>query len=154
LKVPELDERFADALHATARSWRHAVDRRLKASGVTQASWMAIAVAAKARTPLSQSQLAERLGVEGATMVAMMDRLVKAGLLERQPSENDRRVNRVIVTEAGARLANAVRADAAAVRKQLLAQIDPKKLAAATELLETLRGVIDQALGSSGPIMD
>src|SRR5258707_15712665 len=31
---------------------------------------MTIAVAAKARAPLSQSELADRLGVEGATMVA------------------------------------------------------------------------------------
>ena len=149
--MTDLDERFADALHAAARSWRHAVDRRLKASGVTQASWMAIAVAAKARTPLSQSELADRLGVEGATMVAMMDRLVRAGLLERQPSQSDRRVNRVIVTEAGSRLLNAVKADASAVRKELLAPLDPKKLAAATELLEDLQGIIDQASGICGP---
>ena len=149
--MPDLEERFADALHATARSWRQAVDRRLKSSGVTHASWMALAVAANARTPLSQSELADRLGVEGATMVAMMDRLVKAGLLERQPSQQDRRINRVIVTEAGARLAGAVKADAAAVRKELLGQVDPGKLAAATELLETLQGIIDQESGSSGP---
>lgn len=147
--MPDLEERFADALHATARSWRQAVDRRLKSSGVSQASWMAIAVAARARPPLSQSQLADRLGVEGATMVAMMDRLVKAGLLERQPSPDDRRVNRVIVTETGLRLANAVKADAAAVRKELLARIDSKKLAIATELLETLQELIEQTSGRS-----
>jgi MarR family transcriptional regulator, transcriptional regulator for hemolysin len=143
--VPDVEERFADALHATSRSWRQAVDRRLKSSGVSQASCMAIAVAAEAQTPLSQSELADRLGVEGATMVAMMDRLVKAGLLERQPSEDDRRVNRVIVTAAGLRLADAVKSDAAAVRKELLAEVDPKKLAVATEFLETLKGVIDRA---------
>ena len=38
--------------------------------------------------PLSQSELAERLGVEGATMVAMMDRLVKAGLVARRSFED------------------------------------------------------------------
>jgi len=149
--VSDLQERFADALHATARSWRQAVDRRLKSSGVTQASWMAIAVAAGAPAPLSQSELADRLGVEGATMVAMMDRLVKAGLLERQPCKQDRRINRVIVTAAGARLASAVNADAAAVRKELLGQMDSRHLAAATELLEALQRIIDQASGSSGP---
>ncbi len=91
--MPDLEERFADALHGTARSWRQAVDRRLKGLGLSQASWMTIAVAAKARTPLSQSELADRLGVEGATMVAMVDRLVKAGFVARQPSKTDRRIN-------------------------------------------------------------
>jgi len=142
--MPDLDERFADALHGTARAWRQAVDRRLKSLGLSQASWMTIAVAAKARTPLSQSELADKLGVEGATMVAMVDRLAKAGFVARQPSKTDRRINRVVVTEAGSRLFATVRTEAAAVRKELLAHIDPAKLALATELLETLQGLIEK----------
>ena len=142
--MSDLEERFADALHGTARAWRQAVDRRLKSLGLSQASWMTIAVAAKAPTPLSQSELADRLGVEGATMVAMVDRLVKAGFVARQPSKIDRRVNRVVITEAGNRLFATVKTEAAAVRKELLAHIDPKKLALATELLETLQGLIER----------
>ena len=74
----DLEERFSSALHSTSRAWRQAVDRRLKHLGVSQASWMTIAIAAKARAPLPHSQLADRLAVKGATMVAMVDRLVKA----------------------------------------------------------------------------
>jgi len=143
--MPDLEERFSDALHSTARAWRQAVDRRLKRLGLSQASWMSIAVAAKARSPLSQSELADRLGVEGATMVAMVDRLVKAGLVVRQASSTDRRIKRVVLTEAGNRLYDTVKAEAAALRKELLANIDPKKLALATELLETLQGLIERA---------
>jgi MarR family transcriptional regulator for hemolysin len=64
-----LEERFSCALHNTSRAWRQAVDRRLKYLDVSQASWMTIAVAAQAQLPLSQSEFAERLAVEGATMV-------------------------------------------------------------------------------------
>jgi len=142
--MPELEERFADALHASARAWRLAVDRRLKSLGLSQASWMTIAVAAKARAPLSQSELANRLGVEAATMVAMIDRLVKAGLVARQISRTDRRVNRVVLSEAGNRLYDTVKAVAAGVRKDLLAHIDPKKLEVTTELLEALQEVIER----------
>lgn len=141
----ELEERFADALHASARAWRLAVDRRLKSLGLSQASWMTIAVAAKARTPLSQSELATRLGVEGATMVAMVDRLVKADLVVRQILRTDRRVKQVALTEAGNRLYDTVKAVAAGVRKDLLLHMDRKKLAVATELLETLQKVIEDA---------
>jgi MarR family transcriptional regulator, transcriptional regulator for hemolysin len=143
--MPDLEERFADALHSTARAWRQVVDRRLKSLGLSQASWMTIAVAAKARAPLSQSELADRLGVEGATMVAMVDRLVKAGLVVRQASKTDRRVKRVVLTDAGNRLFETVRAVAADVRRGLLADIDAKKLALATELLETLQQLIESA---------
>ena len=139
----ELEERFAGALHNASRAWRQALDRRLKYLGVSHASWMTIAVAAKARAPLSQSELADRLGVEGATMVAMVDRLVKAGLAVREPSTTDRRVKRVALTEAGNLLFDKVRAEATAFRKEVLADMDPKALLIATELLEGLQGIID-----------
>jgi len=142
--MSDLEERFSGALHNTSRAWRQALDRRLKYLGVSQASWMTIAVAAKARLPLSQSELADRLAVEGATMVAMVDRLVKAGLVIRELSATDRRVKRVVLTEAGNLLYDKVREEAAAFRKELLADIDPKKLLIATELLEGLQGVIEK----------
>jgi MarR family transcriptional regulator, transcriptional regulator for hemolysin len=138
-----LEERFSDALHSTSRSWRQAVDRRLKYLGVSQASWMTIAIAAKADSPLSQSELADRLGVEGATMVAMVDRLVKAGLVVRQASATDRRVKRVVLTPAGLAIYEKVKTEADTLRKQLLAKMDGKKLLVAAELLESLRVIID-----------
>jgi MarR family transcriptional regulator for hemolysin len=141
--MSELEERFSDALHSTSRSWRQAVDRRLKYLGVSQASWMTIAIAAKARSPLSQSELADRLAVEGATMVAMVDRLVKAGMVIREASTTDRRVKRVVLTPAGMRIYERVKTEAAALRKELLAHVDAKKLLAATELLETLQGIVE-----------
>jgi MarR family transcriptional regulator for hemolysin len=142
--MSDLEERFSDALHSTSRSWRQAVDRRLKYLGVSQASWMTIAIAAKARSPLSQSELADKLGVEGATMVAMIDRLVKAGLVIREASTTDRRVKRVVLTVSGSKIYEKVRAEAVALRKELLANTDQKKLLIATELLEGLQGIIDQ----------
>jgi MarR family transcriptional regulator for hemolysin len=142
--MSEIDERFSAALHNTSRAWRQALDRRLKFLGVSQASWMTIAVAAKARGPLSQSELADRLDVEGATMVAMVDRLVKAGLVVREPSTTDRRVKRVVLTAAGNLLYDRVRAEATAFRRELLANVEPKKLLVATELLEGLQGTIDE----------
>jgi MarR family transcriptional regulator for hemolysin len=148
--MSELEERFSDALHSTSRSWRQAVDRRLKHLGVSQASWMTIAIAAKARSSLSQSELADKLGVEGATMVAMIDRLVKAGLVLREASTTDRRVKRVVLTPAGLKIYDKVKAEAVALRKELLSDTDPKKLLMATELLEGLQRIIDTRDTSTG----
>jgi MarR family transcriptional regulator for hemolysin len=140
----EWEERFSNALHSTARAWRQAVDRRLKLSGVSEASWMAIAVAARAPQPLSQSELADALGVEGATVVAMVDRLVKSGLVVREPSTTDRRIKRVLVTEAGYSLYERVKTEAAALRQEMLASIDPESLKVATAVLERLHGMIER----------
>ena len=141
-----IEERFSAALHNTARSWRQALDRRLKDLGVGQAGWMAIATIAKASEPLSQTELAHRLAVEDPTVVTMIDRLVKAGLVTRVPSETDRRIKLVVLTGSGNKLYAKVKTEADAFRKELLANIDRKKLQLVTELLESLQANVESGL--------
>jgi MarR family transcriptional regulator for hemolysin len=138
----DLAERFESALHNTARGWRHAMDRHLRYLGISLASWMTIAAASQVRSPLSQSELADILSVSGATMVHMIDRLVKAGLVMREPSISDRRVNRIVITHAGHRLYAQIRDEASAVRQQLLAGMTLESLAHLTELLEQLQCIL------------
>jgi MarR family transcriptional regulator for hemolysin len=140
-----LEERFTNALHNTARAWKAAVDRRLKYLGLSQASWTTITAVAKASEQLSQTELANRLGVEPATMVAMIDRLVKAELVVREPSAHDRRVKLVVLTEAGIQLYGKVKAEANVFRNELLANVDVQQLLVATELLERLQRVAESA---------
>ncbi|MYM90442.1 winged helix DNA-binding protein [Rugamonas sp. FT82W] len=136
--MPSIEERFSAAMHGTARAWRLAVDRRLKHLGLSQASWMAIAFIAKESEALSQTRLAARVGVEDPTMVATIDRLVKAGYVVRTPSETDRRVKLVSLTEQGRQIYQSVWQEASAFRLELLAGTDPAVLRVVTEFLETL----------------
>jgi len=135
----DLAARFENALHNTAKYWRHAMDRRLQDLGISLTSWMTIAAASQVRSPMSQSELADMLSVSGASMVHMIDRLVRAGLVVREPSKSDRRVNRIVITHAGHRHYAELKNEAAAVRQQLLARIELEKLAHLTELLEQLQ---------------
>jgi MarR family transcriptional regulator for hemolysin len=77
-------------------------------------------------------------------MVAMIDRLVRAGLVIRVPSETDRRVKKVDLTENGKRLYESLKAEADTFRRELLAVIAPERLVAATELLEQLQAILDR----------
>jgi MarR family transcriptional regulator for hemolysin len=138
----DLAERFENALHNAARGWRHAMDRRLKYLGISLASWMTIAAASQVRSPLSQSELADMLSVSRASMVHMIDHLVKAGLVIREPSISDRRVNRIVITNAGHRVHAESKKLAAAVRQQLIAGIHLEKLVHLTELLEQLQCIL------------
>lgn len=139
------EERFSAALWHAARAWRLALDRRLKDVEVGQAGWTAVAFIAKSPEPLSQSELALCVGVEGATMVSTVDRLVKAGLVERQPSIEDRRVKRVVLTGAGWELYRRFRVEADAFRREMLADIPPEQLDLVSTLLERLRDAAEGA---------
>ena len=50
---------------------------------------------------LSQTRLARALGIDGSTMVAMIDRLEENGWLRRRRSEVDRRSHALHLTAAG-----------------------------------------------------
>ena len=50
---------------------------------------------------LTHSELAELLHVRPATITRMLQRMEKAGFVERRQDEEDRRVSRVYLTEAG-----------------------------------------------------
>jgi MarR family transcriptional regulator for hemolysin len=146
-RLPESpEERFSAALHGTSRSWRLAIDKRLKHLGVGQAGWMTIAMVAKSAEPMSQRALADLVGVEGPSMVSMLDRLERDGLVARAPSPSDRRVKLVQLTDAGAVLYGQVRKEADAVRATLFEGIDSDTLTAAADLLETLRARIEEQL--------
>jgi MarR family transcriptional regulator for hemolysin len=73
----------------------------------------------------------------------MIDRLVKDGLAIREPSISDRRVNRIVITDAGHRLYTVLKDEAAAVRQELLAGIELAKLAHLTELLEQIQSILE-----------
>jgi MarR family transcriptional regulator for hemolysin len=140
-----LDERFSNALHASARGWRHALERRLRVTGLSHAGWSAVAAAAAMARPPSQTELAQMLRVEGATMVTTIDRLVAAGLVERMPSPTDRRVNLVVVTERGQALAERVRQASQALRQQLVQRIGGERIALAAGVLEELQQILEEA---------
>jgi DNA-binding MarR family transcriptional regulator len=64
---------------------------------------------------LMHTELARRLQVQPATITKMLQRMEKAGFVERRPDPDDQRVSRVYPTEAG----RAVRADVQQVWRQL-----------------------------------
>lgn len=57
---------------------------------------------------LTQSQLVENLGVEPPTITKTIDRLEKAGLVQRRPDIEDARVSRVYLTPKGRALQSPV----------------------------------------------
>jgi MarR family transcriptional regulator for hemolysin len=135
----DLDERFENALRNTALVWRQAIDCRLRCLGMSQVGWMTIAAAIQARSPLSQAALADMLAVSRASMVHTIVRLVKDGLVKREPSASDRRLNCIVVTEAGARLYSLLSGEVAAVRRHMLAIVEAEELIYLTEFLEKLQ---------------
>ncbi len=62
---------------------------------------MAVAAIARHHQPLSQSELAQELGVESPTIVPLINRTVALGTVERVTTDRDKRKRLLVVTDRG-----------------------------------------------------
>ncbi|URQ62135.1 MarR family transcriptional regulator [Pantoea alhagi] len=131
-------QRFPRLLQLTAHAWRLAIDRRLKESGLSMNSWLAIATLASESEPMTQKALAQVLGLEEASMVPLIDRLVAQRLIERLQPAEDRRKRLLIVTAEGWVVFEKVKVEADRLRGELLTDIDRDELAIAQRVLQQL----------------
>jgi DNA-binding MarR family transcriptional regulator len=78
-----------------------------------------------ANTGLSQSDVAQTLGIERARLVRLLDRLERRGLTRRLPSRIDRRSHVLKLTPAGQRVLKRAKALAAVHEARLLERLGP-----------------------------
>jgi DNA-binding MarR family transcriptional regulator len=93
-------QRVESTLMATARAVRQAFDRRFETLGLNLSQASLLAYLAESG-PLTQTQLAKRLGLGRAATGTLVDGLEQRGLVERQPDAADRRVWLVACTQSG-----------------------------------------------------
>src|SRR5690606_11385537 len=93
--------RTTRALVVAARRWRKLANDRMKPLKQTMARWETLYLVAYSEAELNQSQLARLIGVQGPTMIRMLDGLAREGLIERQQSHHDLRVTINRITDEG-----------------------------------------------------
>ena len=95
-----------------------------------------VLVVIDANPGLSQADLAERLGIERARLVRLLDGLEQRGFIRRQQSPSDRRSHALYLTREGQRDLKRIKALAAKHEARLAERLGPEKRAA---LLAALR---------------
>jgi DNA-binding MarR family transcriptional regulator len=93
----------------------------------------------------SQIALAEMLGIDRTTMVAVLDALEHKGLVARRPDPADRRRNVAALTPHGEDVYRAAEADYLAVEKRFLSVLDAEEGAGFRRALRALVAVPDSS---------
>lgn len=97
------------------------------------------------REGIAQQELAERLYVTKGNISGLVDRLVKAGLVERRPSREDKRSYAIFLTDEGRRLAQLGINIQRDFVSQIFAHLDPNNLAELENALVVIRDGIRNA---------
>jgi DNA-binding MarR family transcriptional regulator len=138
--------RLGFLLHDVARLRRSLVDRYLKPLNVTRSQWWVLAFLSR-RDGMSQVALAEELDLGKVALGGLIDRLEAAAIVERRPDPIDRRVKRVFLTKAGAKLMKDIRASSAQAEDLILSGIDDADLQATVRALRGMKANLLNAMG-------
>ena len=132
-------------LTRTSRAVTQAFERAMAEAGGSVSTWQVLLLVRSANWD-TQSEMAEELGITGATLTHHLNALERKGLVRRWREDSNRRVQRVELTDDGIELFNRLREVARRHDRLLRSQLTDDELEQLGDLLERLEaGVRAQA---------
>lgn len=135
-------DRFVSALFNARNRIRFAMDDAFRPLGITDATWRTLFFLEQEGNGVSQKRLATTMGIEGPSLVRLLDNLEGQGLIERQPSLTDRRAKSVHLTPTAETLLVELHDIATTTRETILSDVSDADL-------DTCLGVFEQILAAA-----
>lgn len=130
---------YTQTLLLSGRHWRRAANAVMEAHGLSDASAVPLIMIARLDGAPRQTALAEAVGIEGASLVRLLDQLCEAGLALRREDPTDRRAKVLSLTPAGMAVVARMEADLAGLRAEVFADVSTADLAASLRVFEALQ---------------
>lgn len=139
--MPSLDVlrfAFTGQLMLAGRQWRQISQSVVKHHGVSDAAVGPLLFIRRLGGGVRQARLAEYVGVEGASLVRLIDQLCAAGLVRREVDAADRRANGLWLTPAGEALAETIEGELRNLRARVFEGISQADFEAVLRVLDAL----------------
>jgi len=135
-----LYHRLQLAAHRVQKSADRAV---LQAAEITTAQAAVLAIVA-ADQPVTQRVVADRLGLNESAVTAMVSRLLRMSLLERERDDADARAWRLCLTEAGRAALKRIEKPFRRVNEIIESVLDPDEIARLADYLGRIGAAFDE----------
>ena len=99
--IDVLRQSVSSALVIASRQWRRTSHGVIAAYNVSEACATPLLIAARLDAPVRQVALAELTGIEGPSLVRLLDQLCAANLVRRDEDPDDRRAKIISLTDVG-----------------------------------------------------
>lgn len=123
---------------SVARLWRRAADNVLEASGLSHATATPLIALSRLGDHVRQGVIAEKIGLEGPSLVRVADLLLEEGLVTRTEDPTDRRAKILSLTEPGRQRVAEIESILETLRIELLEEFGRDELQVVEELLKKL----------------
>lgn len=134
---------FGIQFSVLARRWRQAIDRALDEAGLTDATWGPLMHLRESGDGVLQKALAARVGIDGSTLVRLIDILETRGLIERRTDAADRRARLIFLTDAGHTLVEAIAQALVKAEDEILVDLTDADIAVILTSFAKIRGRLD-----------
>jgi DNA-binding MarR family transcriptional regulator len=135
--------RLSFLIHDVSRMRRTAYDHLMRPLGVTRAQWWVLAHLSR-HDGMMQTELADQLEVGKASLGALIERMVAAGLVERREDPADRRAKRVHMAPAGYQLLTRMTTTEELFNRRILGGLSSADKAAMIVMLANIKQALSQ----------
>ncbi len=122
----------------TTRRYRRQLDAIFARRGLTDATSLPLRYLAARQHPLRQKDLADKLDIEGPTLVRALDVLVEKGFVRRSEDPDDRRARLVSATKKGRAFLAEIALPLRELRDTLFDGVGDEEIRGTVRLLERL----------------
>jgi MarR family transcriptional regulator for hemolysin len=148
--TPDL-QRYCLGLLQAARTWRRLADASARTFGLSEATAYPLVFISRLGNGIRQSALAEAIGIEGPSLVRLLDQLCAAGLVVRQEDETDRRAKTLHLTGRGTEVTAGLTRQLDRLRETCFAEVRPDDLEASLRVFQALNRAAARALTDPAP---
>lgn len=113
-----------------SRQWQRLVDHALSQFGISGACTSPLLLIGRSGGGIRQVTLAHQLGMEGPSLVRLLDKLEEQALVRRESDASDRRANLLWLTDAGEAVVGQLEARLVELRQEVLGSLDPGEIQA------------------------
>ncbi|OOX22867.1 MarR family winged helix-turn-helix transcriptional regulator [Xanthomonas axonopodis] len=110
---------LSSGLLVAARQWQRLADQAFSEFDLSSACTGPLLIIGRSGGGIRQVALAQQLGMEGPSLVRLLDKLAAQGLLRREADSSDRRANQLWLTDAGQALVGQIEIRLDALRAQV-----------------------------------
>ncbi len=124
------------------RRWRQVLDAEFQDAGLTDATWRPLLHLHLLGDGTRQKDLAASVGIEGPSMVRLLDTLIAKGLIKRSEDATDRRAKLLCLTREGQLIVARIREMVMALENELLSPFDDDEISQLAQFIQRLEATV------------
>ena len=125
------------------RRWRKALDREVRSAGLTDATWRPLLHLHLLGDGIRQKDLAASVGIEGPSVVRLLDTLIAKGLIDRSEDAADRRAKQLRLTPDGLQIVNRIHETVLALESEVLSPFSASEIVQMAEFILRLESSVN-----------